>query len=128
MAIREIPLSYEIKDIDLDIDVSLFPKEPLLRYKFVIRNSGKTDIEIESIRAKIYLLGIIDICSRDDISIPSSDKVEIEVEKKVLNLFDFGNTVFNYFVNPSVKEYRIRGLARIDGDLYRVKGNGKQDE
>ncbi len=125
MAIRDIPLTYDIKDTDLDIDVSLFPKEPVLRYKFIIKNSGNTEISIELIRAKIYLLGIIDIYSGEDIIIPPNDKVEINIEKKVLNLFDFGNTVFNYFVNPKKGDYRIRGLVRIDGDLYRVKGDSK---
>ncbi len=124
---NKVSLSYEIKDIDLDIEISLIPKEPVLKYKIIIKNSLNHPANIESMRAKIQVLGIMDTYQVKDIIIPANDTLEIDVEKKLGNLIDFGNGVLNYFVKPNEKsKYKIRGLAKIDGEFYRIKGTSKK--
>ncbi len=120
----KICLNYEIRDIDLNIEVGIFPKDPVLKYKFVIKNSGENEINIDSIRIKVHLLGIMDMSYKENIVVPSIGEIEIEIEKKLSNLIDFGNSIFNYYIKPSEKsKYKIRGLAKIDGEFHRVKGS-----
>ncbi len=121
-------LSYKIKDVDLDIEVSIIPKEPTLAYKLVVENSGMETVKISSLKAKITILGVTDNYKGTDITVLPNEEVEIEINKKLDNLIDFGNSVFNYFVKTKDKsKYKIRGLAKINGELYRVKGSSKKE-
>lgn len=122
--VNEKSLTFKIENINLDVGGVFPPKEPMLKFDLIVENNENFDIDIDNLRIKITIASVEELFSAKEFNIKANDIINISIHKK-LNMFDFGNSVFEYFVKSQSKKYKIRGMARFNNSIFHIKAQSQ---
>jgi hypothetical protein len=122
--INEQSLSFMVENINLDVGGVFPPKEPILKFDLLIKNNEDFEIEIDNIRIKVTIAKVEELFTAKELNIKANDTVDFTINKK-LNMFDFGNSVFEYFVKSQSKKYKIRGIAKVNNQIFHIKAESQ---